>query len=103
MSLAQNIPIFQLFDNSVLEISAYLQKVILVLHLYIKSLARILSVFRTITKWVYCHNSFATLFERKQRCWQAKFCFQLHELNSIHCSTTKKTGTENRSLVPAGR
>lgn len=83
-----------LSDTSVLEISAYLQRVIL--HLYIKSLARIVSVFRTITKWVYCHNSFETLFERKQWWWQAKFCFQLYELSSIHCSTAKNRYREQK-------
>lgn len=51
-------------DMSALEIFLYLQRIIQVLHLHIKSLARILSVFRTITKWVYCHNSFEILAEK---------------------------------------
>lgn len=34
-------------------------------------------------------------FQRKQWWWQAKFCFQLYELNSIHCSTARKTTKQN--------
>lgn len=75
-----------LSDTCVLEISAYLQRVILVLHLYITSLARVLCSEQS-------PNGFTVTIiwntESKQWWWQAKFCFQLYELNSIHCNTAK--------------
>lgn len=38
-------------------------------------------------------------FQRKQQWWQAKFCFQLYELNSIHCSKAKKKNNPTTKQV----
>lgn len=98
-SLAQNIPVFQLSDTSVLEISAYLQKVILVLHLYIKSLARILSVSRIITKWVCCHNSFERLRKNSDDNKPSPFSVVWAQFNSLQYSKEQVQRTETWLLT----